>query len=71
MPLVQIGVIAFRDREGDFIDKRPIYKEAEKLTPEGFTPYEKKTLDEFSLMLAYEYRDYLLGFEEQKGRGKA
>lgn len=67
MPFVQVGIMALRSPTGEFMPATPIYKEVERVTPDGLTPQEGKNITEISKVLAEKFKQYKDGCAAEKG----
>ncbi len=63
MALVQIGIKALRAPSGEFLESVPIFAEIpkERITPEGLTKTEDKTIDDISRIMAQKFKQYIDG----------
>lgn len=60
MALVQVGIIALRSPDGEFLPATPIYKEL-PANERGRTEMEEKETSEISRILAMKYKEYIDG----------
>ncbi|MDN0033281.1 hypothetical protein QVN85_10235 [Oscillibacter valericigenes] len=60
MALVQVGIMALRSPDGNFLPATPIYKEL-PVNERGRTAQEEKTTTDISKLLASKYKDYIDG----------
>lgn len=60
MALVQVGIIALRSPDGDFLPATPIYKDL-PVNERGRTTREEKATEEISRLLAEKFKEYIDG----------
>lgn len=60
MALVQVGIIALRSPDGDFLPATPIYKDL-PVNERGRTVQEEKATEEISRLLAKKFKEYIDG----------
>ncbi len=60
MALVQVGFMALRSPDGNFLPATPIYKEL-PVNARGRTTREEKATDEISKILAAKFKEYIDG----------
>ena len=60
MALVQVGIIALRSPDGDFLPATPIYKDL-PVNERGRTVQEEKATEEISRLLAEKFKEYIDG----------
>ena len=60
MALVQVGIIALRSPDGEFLPATPIYKDL-PVNERGRTVQEEKATEEISRLLAQKFKEYIDG----------
>lgn len=65
MALVQVGIIALRSPDGDFLPATPIYKDL-PVNERGRTVQEEKATEEISRLLAEKFKEYIDGCRKAK-----
>lgn len=61
MPMVQVGVMALRSPDGQFLPSTPIYKEVPQVNERGNTPTGEKALVDVSKLFADKFKQYKNG----------
>ena len=65
MALVQVGIIALRSPDGDFLPATPIYKDL-AVNGRGRTTREEKATEEISRLLAEKFKEYIDGCRKEE-----
>lgn len=64
MALVQVGIIALRSPDGDFLPATPIYKDL-PVNERGRTAQEERATEEISRLLAQKFKEYIDGCRKE------
>lgn len=70
MPYVQIGIIAARDEDGNFLPSQPLYiqKSEREVMPSGLTKKQDADCDDFAKYMAARFKKYQEGVRKERRR---
>lgn len=72
MAFIQVGIIAYRKPNGEFLPAKPIYEEIpdDQLTKSKTTKQDELACNEIAKLLAHKYKQYVDGCRAEKIRIK-